>query len=63
MGKNDRKLGDYDVYYLPCERCGYDTGKSVKPKEGNKTCWQCGNFVRRDYTERALKNKPNPRNQ
>lgn len=46
---------DYDVWYQPCEKCGYDTAKSTKPKEGNKTCWQCGSYVRRDYSERALK--------
>jgi len=50
-----RKLGDYDVWYQPCEKCGYDTGKSTIPKEGNKTCWRCGNFVKRDYSDRALK--------
>ena len=51
------KLGDYDIWYMPCEKCGYDTGRSVTPKTGNKTCWKCGNFVRRDYSERALKKK------
>lgn len=50
-----RKLGDYDVWYQPCEKCGYDTGKSTKPKDGNKRCWRCGNFLRRDYSDRALK--------
>ena len=48
-------LNDFDVWYKPCERCGYDTAKSTKPKENNKTCWKCGNFVSRDYSERALK--------
>ena len=51
----NRTLGDYDIWYKPCERCGYDTGKSTKPKEGNKTCWKCGNYVKRDYSDRALK--------
>lgn len=51
------KLGDYDVWYQKCEKCGYDTGKSTIPKEGNKTCWKCGNYVKRDYSERALKQK------
>ena len=50
-------LGDYDIWYKKCENCGYDTAKSTLPKEGNKTCWQCGRTVRRDYSERALKNK------
>ena len=53
--KPKRKLGDFDVWYKPCTRCGYDTGKSTKPKDGNKTCWKCGNFVQRDFTDRALK--------
>ena len=49
------KSGDFDVWYQLCEKCGYDTGKSTKPKEGNKTCWRCGNFVKRDYSTRSLK--------
>ena len=53
----NRTLGDYDIWYKPCERCGYDTGKSIKPKEGNKTCWKCGNYVKRDYSDRALKKR------
>ena len=53
--KPKRTLGDFDVWYKPCTRCGYDTAKSTKPKDGNKTCWKCGNFVQRDYTDRALK--------
>jgi len=53
--KPKRVSGDFDVWYKPCTRCGYDTGKSTKPKDGNKTCWKCGNFVQRDYTDRALK--------
>jgi len=57
---SQRTLGDYNVWYQPCERCGYDTAKSTLPKEGNKTCWKCGYSVERDYSERALKPKPNP---
>jgi len=53
--KPKRTLGDFDVWYKPCTRCGYDTAKSTKPKDGNKTCWKCGNFIQRDYTDRALK--------
>ena len=53
--KPKRTLGDFDVWYKPCTRCGYDTAKSTKPKDGNKRCWKCGNFVQRDYTDRALK--------
>ena len=50
-----RTLGEYDIWYQPCEKCGYDTAKSTKPREGNKTCWKCGNFIKRDYSARALK--------
>jgi hypothetical protein len=53
-----RTLGDYDIWYKPCEKCGHDTAKSTRPKEGNKTCWKCGNGVSRDYSDRALKKKP-----
>ena len=53
--KKDYVLGDFDVWYKPCEKCGHDTAKSTKPKENNKTCWKCGNFISRDYSERALK--------
>ena len=55
MKDEGRKSGDYDVWYEPCSKCGYDTGKSSIPKEGNKTCWRCGNYVSRDYSSRALK--------
>lgn len=50
-----RTIGDYDVWYKPCEKCGYDTGKSEIPKDGNKRCWKCGNYVKRDFSDRALK--------
>lgn len=49
------KLKDYDVYYKPCVKCGYDPGKSTLPKNNIKTCWKCGNRISRDYSERALK--------
>lgn len=50
-----RTIGDYAVWYQPCRQCGYDEGKSSIPKKGNKTCWRCGSYIYRDYTERALK--------
>lgn len=46
----NKKLGDYDRWYRPCENCGYDPGRSE-----NNRCWKCGRIVYRDYTERALK--------
>jgi len=52
-----RKIGDYDTWYKPCDRCGHDTAKSTPPKEGNKRCWKCGDYVKRDYSDRALKDK------
>lgn len=49
----NKTLGDFDVWYKPCERCGYDTGKSRKLEDAR--CWKCGEIIRRDYSERALK--------
>jgi len=52
-----KKLKNYDIWYKPCLKCGWDTGKSVKldpPK-----CWQCGRVIYRDYSDRALKNEKN----
>lgn len=57
MKEKERISGDYDVWYQKCEHCGHDTGKSIIPKEGNKTCWKCGSSIKRDYSERALKIK------
>ncbi len=57
LGAVSRTLGDYDIWYKPCSKCGYDTGKSTIPKDGNKRCWKCGDFVQRDYSDRALKSK------
>lgn len=55
----NRKLGDYDRWFKPCNRCGYDTGKaSVKTKN---ICWKCGNVLQRDYSDRALKHITNPK--
>jgi hypothetical protein len=48
----DRKLSDFDRWYKPCERCGYDPGKSTINR-----CWACGRRVDRDYSDRALKKK------
>lgn len=50
-----KTLGDYDIWYLPCKNCGYDTAKSVLPKGEAKRCWKCGRRVSRDFTKRALK--------
>lgn len=49
------KLSDYNIYYKKCDRCGYDTGKSTKPRGNRKRCWKCGNFIDRDFSKRALK--------
>jgi len=53
--KNNRTLGDYDVWYQTCKRCGYDTAKSSIPKDSNKYCWRCGEPIDRDFSDRALK--------
>ena len=49
------KLGEFNIYYKPCKKCGYDTGKSTKPKNEVKRCWKCGGILYRDYSTRALK--------
>tara|TARA_R110000851_G_scaffold115283_3_gene241104 strand:- start:882 stop:1058 length:177 start_codon:yes stop_codon:yes gene_type:complete len=49
------KLGDYDIWYQACKKCGYDTAKSTKKSEPR--CWKCGSHVARDYSDRALKIK------
>lgn len=48
-----RVLGDFDVWYKPCDHCGYDTAKSRKLDDPR--CWKCGRPIQRDYSERALK--------
>jgi predicted nucleic acid-binding Zn ribbon protein len=52
--KKPRRLGDYDIWYKPCENCGYDTAKSREFKDTPR-CWRCGGRIRRDFSERALK--------
>lgn len=47
------KLGDFDRWFKPCKKCGYDTAKAGK--NSNAKCWKCGSAIQRDYTERALK--------
>lgn len=47
-----RVLGDYDIWYELCENCGHDTGKVSK---ANNRCWKCGQGIKRDYSDRALK--------
>lgn len=49
-----KTIGDYDIWYKPCDHCGYDTGKSAS-NPPVKYCWKCGRRVRRDFSERALK--------
>ena len=46
-------LGDYDVWYKPCSKCGYDTARSTE--RSKPRCWKCGNRIARDYSDRALK--------
>ena len=47
------KLGDFDRWFKPCEKCGYDSGKAGEKSEAR--CWKCGSKVFRDYSDRALK--------
>jgi len=46
----EHKLSDYDIWFKPCEKCGYDPGNSRSNR-----CWKCGRIVHRDYSDRALK--------
>ena len=55
----EMKIGDFDIWYKPCESCGYDTGKS-NISEPNKRCWRCGHLIHRDFSHRALKEKNEP---
>lgn len=43
----------FDIYYLPCENCGYQTGKCTE--ESNKKCWKCGKVIHRDRSYKTLK--------
>jgi len=52
-----KTIGDYDIWYQPCEYCGYDTGKSRKLEDPR--CWKCGRRIKRDYSKRALKQTKN----
>lgn len=47
------KLGDYDRWFEPCGKCGYDAGRASE--KSKPICWRCGNKLYRDYSERALK--------
>jgi predicted RNA-binding Zn-ribbon protein involved in translation (DUF1610 family) len=49
-----KTLSDYDIWYMPCSMCGYDTAKATKLTIPN--CWKCGNHIVRDFSDRALKN-------
>lgn len=49
------KLGDYDRWFEPCKKCGFDPAK-VSEKSSNR-CWKCGNRLSRDYSDRALTTK------
>ena len=51
------KLGDYDIWYKVCKKCGFDTGRATI-RSGNR-CWKCGSYLQRDYSERALKKQLN----
>lgn len=46
-------LGEYNRWFKPCERCGYDSGRVSEKCEAR--CWKCGYPIKRDFSERALK--------
>ena len=51
----NKKLGDFDVWYKECSKCGFDTAKSTEKSLAK--CWKCGSKIQRDYSDRALKLK------
>jgi len=51
--KRLKVLGDYDIWFKPCNNCGYDTGKATA--KSKPRCWRCGHNIVRDYSNRALK--------
>lgn len=52
------KINDYDIWFQPCNNCGYDTGKATAKSE--RRCWRCGQQISRDYSDRALKTHNQP---
>jgi len=58
VGNNMAKtLGDFDIWFKPCDNCGYDTGRADDRKRKDPRCWKCGRKISRDYSDRALKDK------
>lgn len=55
----ERVIGDYDVWFKPCEHCGHDTGRVSIRSKGRGRCWKCGRTITRDFSDIALKNKAN----
>jgi predicted amidophosphoribosyltransferase len=45
-------IDDYDIWYIPCVYCGYDTKKGTAK---SNHCWKCGRPLQRDFSKRALK--------
>jgi len=48
--KYTQTLEDFNIWYKPCKKCGFNVGKST-----SSTCWKCGRKLRRDFSTRALK--------
>lgn len=58
MGNTDqRKFADYDRWFEPCVKCGFDSAKSSE--KSTARCWKCGGHLSRDYSDRALKANKN----
>lgn len=47
------KLGDYDIWFKDCQKCGFKSGRKVDKCDDR--CWKCGSPIDRDYSDRALK--------
>ena len=56
------KIEDYDIWFKPCEKCGFDTGRVAERRLSRfvhrERCWKCGGFLVRDFSDRALKPSP-----
>ena len=49
-----RKMGDYDLWFKDCDKCGYKIGRMSE--NSTRKCWKCGNIrLQRDLSDRALK--------
>ena len=52
--KPARKMKEYDLWFKPCSKCGYNIGRMSESSE--RKCWKCGSHnLERDYSDKTLK--------